>query len=153
MLFSHSKTNSPLWHQVRDIPISHSGRKMKLWKRLKVHKTSEIVRENAYGIVSRARWVISALVSDLSLKARERFRTPASCWSHLLQADHTCFKLISPASSWSHLLPPASCWSHLLHAEHTCFMLISPASRWSHLLMLISPASCRRYRTVGRQLR
>ena len=25
--FSHSKTNSPLWHQVRDKPISHSGEK------------------------------------------------------------------------------------------------------------------------------
>ena len=41
--------------------------KMKLWKRLKVHKAQEIVRENAYGTVSRARWVISVLVSDLSL--------------------------------------------------------------------------------------
>ena len=26
-LFSHSKANSPLWHQVRDKPISHSGEK------------------------------------------------------------------------------------------------------------------------------
>ena len=43
---------------------------MKLWKRLKVHKTSEIVWENAYGTVSRARWVISALVSDIYRSAR-----------------------------------------------------------------------------------
>ena len=41
--------------------------KMKLWERLKVHKTSEIVRKNAYGIVSRARWVyLSTSLQKLS---------------------------------------------------------------------------------------
>ena len=49
---------------------------MKLWKRLKVDKASEIVRENAYDTVSRARWVhrSTRLRSFTRLKARERFR-------------------------------------------------------------------------------
>ena len=60
------KTNSPIWHQVRDKPISNSVEKMKLWKRLKVHKHRKSC-EKMHGIVSRARWVISAHVSDISL--------------------------------------------------------------------------------------
>ena len=60
LLFSHSKTNSPLWHQVKNEII-------------KTLKSSQNIGNRArksiipYGIVSRARWVISALVSDLSL--------------------------------------------------------------------------------------
>ena len=37
-LFSHSKTNSPLWHQVRDKPISHSG---EIWNYANVSKCTK----------------------------------------------------------------------------------------------------------------
>ena len=66
VMFSHSKTNSPLWHQVRDVPISHSFK-------------------NAQNMGNRARKCIwhcfscemayrsTRLRSFTRLKARERF--------------------------------------------------------------------------------
>ena len=64
---SRTPKQTPHFDTRSEINPSRTLVKYEIMKTLKVHKTSEIVRENAYGIVSRARWVISALVSDLSL--------------------------------------------------------------------------------------
>ena len=44
--FSHSKTNSPLWHQVRDKPISHSGEKL-WWEIMKTFKSAQNIGNRA----------------------------------------------------------------------------------------------------------
>ena len=67
--FSHSKTNSHFDTRSEIYP-SRTLVKIEILKRLiKVHKTSEIVRENAYEIHSRTRWPHLAFDSHLALIA------------------------------------------------------------------------------------
>ena len=52
-IFSHTPKQTPHFDTRSEIYPSRTLVKNEIMKTLKVHKTSEIVRENAYGIVSR----------------------------------------------------------------------------------------------------
>ena len=74
-IFSHTTKQTPHFDTRSEIyPSRTLVVKNEIMKTLKVHKTSEIVRENAYDLVSRFSFLSTRLRSSTRLKAREGFQ-------------------------------------------------------------------------------
>ena len=122
------QNNPPLWHQVRAKPISHSGEK--LWKRLNVRKTSEIVRKNtsSFRPYNTGRPCEDGIKANICTYIKENFsKTDDNIWALcdiviiLILHIHLLIIMYVPMHSW--FIISISCIKHIFIAS-TCLSII-----------------------------